>query len=149
MTDKIEDAFESKMATKIVMACVGIFGLLVLALLTWGGSTIYSTSISQQLMSQQVTALVDTVSDLKARIEAGSADRYTGTSAASDRAVFLSAFTSAIQTVSGSNADLFRTVSDRVQAISLRQTEFDRTLKELQDFKVRVSERMKIEEGGK
>lgn len=137
-----EAAFDSKLATRLVLG--GITAALA-GLLYWGGSSIYETSVGQKLMAQQMGALVDTVTDLKARIEAGSTDRYTGASAASDRAAFLQAFTSALQSQASQNADLFQTISDRAQAISIRQTEFDKSLKELLDFKARAEERWKLE----
>lgn len=131
------EAFEKRFTGWVA----GILG----CLLATGAGGIFWMALQQATLSAQLAGLVDTVTEMKARIDSGSADRYTGSAAASDRSAFLSAFTSALQSQASSNADLFKTVSDRVQAISIRQTEFDRSLKELLDFKARAEERMRME----
>jgi len=143
MTERVREAAESALVARVVLGTCAFLGL---GLLGWGGSSLYSTSVGQQLLSQQVSTLVDTVAELKARIETSSADRYTGSSAASDRAAFLASFTAAIKVQSDSFSDLLQITNDRLQAISLRQTEFDRTLKELMEHKVRTEERQRAED---
>lgn len=143
MTERVREAAESALVARVVLGACAFLGL---GLLGWGGSSIYSTSVGQQLLSQQVTQLVDTVGELKARIDSGSADRYTGTTAASDRAAFLASFTAAIQAQASSFSELLKSTNDRLQAISIRQTEFDRTLKDLVTSQARIEERMLMED---
>jgi len=146
MADRINEAFDSKLATKAVLGGIAA-GVAFLGYLLYGGwNKIDETSISQKLMAQQVGTLVETVNDLKARIESGSADRYTGANAASDRSAFLSSFTAAIQAQSAAFGDMLSGTNDRLQAISIRQTEFDRSLKELLSFQSRMEERIKLED---
>lgn len=132
------EAFEKRFTGWVA----GVLGVLLAS----GGGGIFWMAMQQATMQTQIVNLIDTITELKQRIDAGSADRYTGSSAASDRAAFLASFTAALQSQSQSTTDLFKTLSDRTQAISIRQTEFDRSLKELLDFKARAEERLRMED---
>lgn len=141
MTERVREAAESALVARVVLGACAFLGL---GLLGWGGSSIYSTSVGQQLLSQKVTTLVDTVDDLKQQITSIGSSRSDVS--ASDRAAFLASFTAAIQAQASSFSELLKSTNDRLQAISIRQTEFDRTLKDLVTSQARIEERMLMED---
>ena len=141
MTERVREAAESALVARVVLGACAFLGL---GLLGWGGSSIYSTSVGQQLLSQKVTTLVDTVDDLKQQIS--SIGNSRSDVSASDRAAFLASFTAAIQAQASSFSELLKSTNDRLQAISIRQTEFDRTLKDLVTSQARIEERMLMED---
>lgn len=134
MVDKAEEAFQAKVASRVVMGCIAGFAALVLALLLWGGSSIYNTSVSQQLMAQQVTTLVTTVAELKTDLAASTVQRYTSGDASRDRASIID-----LINVNNTNMQQFFTNS------SARNIAQDEQLRVLNEFKARVEERMKMD----
>lgn len=79
---------ESK-SDKIVWGVAGVACFLIIGLLTWGGSKLVAIGEDNAGMKVQLGSMEQAISQVQATIAAGTADRYTGTAAAQDRAAML------------------------------------------------------------
>lgn len=146
MVQEAADTVETQLSNRIVLGTVAGLGAVIVGLLTAGGIGIWNMSLAQSVQTEQIHTLANQVADFKAALSQSSADRYTGASAASDRAAFLQSFTAALNSQATSFGDLLKASNDRLQAISIRQTEFDRSLKDLLVFQAQMQERARMED---
>ena len=132
MTERVREAVESAFVTKIVL---GVCAFLGLGLLGWGGSSIYSTNVGQQLLTEKVTTLVATVDKLQDKLEATTSNRYDSNAAATQNAAMV---------------DLLNTMNTNLTAMigkALDQNQQqDEQLRTLGEFRARTEERLRMED---
>lgn len=132
MTERVREAVESAFVTKIVLGVCAFVGL---ALLGWGGSSIYSANIGQQLLTEKVTALVATVDKLQDKLEATTSNRYDSNAAATQNAAMV---------------DLLNTMNTNLTAMIGKALDKnhqqDEQLRSLGEFRARTEERLRMED---
>lgn len=132
MTERVREAVESAFVTKIVL---GVCAFLGLGLLGWGGSSIYSTNVGQQLLTEKVTTLVATVDKLQDKLEATTSNRYDSNAAATQNA----AMVAMLNTMSTNLTAMIGKALDQNQ-------QQDEQLRTLGEFRARTEERLRMED---
>ncbi len=132
MAERVREAVESAFVTKIVL---GVCAFLGLGLLGWGGSSIYSTNVGQQLLTEKVTTLVATVDKLQDKLEATTSNRYDSNAAATQNA----AMVAMLNTMSTNLTEMIGKALDQ-------NHQQDEQLRTLGEFRARTEERLRMED---
>ncbi len=132
MAERVREAVESAFVTKIVL---GVCAFLGLGLLGWGGSSIYSTNVGQQLLTEKVTTLVATVDKLQDKLEATTSNRYDSNAAATQNAAM-------VELINTMNTNLTAMIGKALD----QNHQQDEQLRTLGEFRARTEERLRMED---